>query len=583
MVPAAVLTQSKPVSITAVRPDSAVVPQIKMTRPRHANLIVTKTNSPIRRHITHSPSLKTINLPPKVTAVKAPMVSAAQGNMSYLSDFKDLNGGYVAFGGNPKGGFQDKFDAEKAREEINQQYVLFPVWSSGSTNPQNIDRDATFNGKEPDIDAKKPESEVNVFPSSSAQSKKQDDKTKKEAKGKSPVESFTEYRDLSAEFEDCSDNSINEVNAAGTIVLTVGLNSPNNTSTFSVAGPSNDAASPTYGNSSFIDASQLPNDPDILELLVQRLTSIIWKLLLQRNPRGYIKFLKIQVGLKLCRKCFFNSRCRKFSLCLLHGLYGYQMDVKSAFLYGTIEEEVYVCQPPGFEDLDHPNKVYKVVKALYGLHQAPRAWYETLANYLLENGFQRGKIDQTLFIKRQKEKPLLKDPDGEDVDVHTYRSIIGSLMYLTSSRPDIVFAVNDVTRLQALVDKKKVVVTEATIREVLHLDDAEGVDCLPNEEIFTELARMGYEKPSTKLTFYKAFFLSQWKRVGKGFSGVETPLFEGMLIKHEIDEEGDANENIKEGNVGDAAEGDDSATHGEVPTVAAEKSIPSPTPPTPPP
>nr|GFB98784.1 xylulose kinase-1 [Tanacetum cinerariifolium] len=71
--------------------------------------------------------------------------------------------------------------------------------------------------------------------------------------------------------------------------------------------------------------------------------------------------------------------------------------------------------------------------------------------------------------------------------------------------------VNDVTRLQALVDKKKVVITEASIRDILHLDDAEGVDCLPNEEIFSELARMGYEKPSTKLTFYKAFFSSQWK------------------------------------------------------------------------
>nr|GEV66814.1 hypothetical protein [Tanacetum cinerariifolium] len=70
---------------------------------------------------------------------------------------------------------------------------------------------------------------------------------------------------------------------------------------------------------------------------------------------------------------------------------------------------------------------------------------------------------------------------------------------------------DDVTRLQALVDRKKVVVTKAAIRDVLHLDDAEGVDCLPNEEIFTELARMGYEKPSTKLTFYKAFFSSQWK------------------------------------------------------------------------
>nr|GEZ17076.1 xylulose kinase-1 [Tanacetum cinerariifolium] len=67
---------------------------------------------------------------------------------------------------------------------------------------------------------------------------------------------------------------------------------------------------------------------------------------------------------------------------------------------------------------------------------------------------------------------------------------------------------NDVTRLQDLADKKKLVVTEATIRDALHLDDAEGVDCLPSEEIFTALARMGYEKPSTKLTFYKAFFSS---------------------------------------------------------------------------
>nr|GEU65276.1 hypothetical protein [Tanacetum cinerariifolium] len=71
--------------------------------------------------------------------------------------------------------------------------------------------------------------------------------------------------------------------------------------------------------------------------------------------------------------------------------------------------------------------------------------------------------------------------------------------------------VNDVTRLQALLDRKKVLITEETIREALRLDDAESIDCLPNEEIFAELARMGYEKPSTKLTFYKAFFSSQWK------------------------------------------------------------------------
>ncbi|GJZ34710.1 putative ribonuclease H-like domain-containing protein [Tanacetum coccineum] len=203
------------------------------------------------------------------------------------------------------------------------------------------------------------------------------------------------------------------------------------------------------------------------------------------------------------------------------------MDVKSAFLYGKIEEEVYVCQPPGFEDPDFPDRVYKVEKALYGLHQAPRAWYETFSTYLLNNGFKRGKIDKTLFIRRDKgdillvqvyvddiifgsikkslctefekmmhkkfqmssigelifflglqvkqkndgifisqdkyvteilkkfgftdvktastpmetQKLLLKDEDGEEVDVHLYKSMIGSLMYLTSSRPDIMFAV----------------------------------------------------------------------------------------------------------------------------------------------
>ena len=211
------------------------------------------------------------------------------------------------------------------------------------------------------------------------------------------------------------------------------------------------------------------------------------------------------------------------------------MDVKSAFLYGQIDEEVYVSQPPGFEDPEHPDKVYKVVKALYGLHQAPRKWYETLATYLMENGFHRGRVDQTLFIKKDKNdillvqvyvddiifgstkpemckefeklmkdefkmssmgeltfflglqvqqmpdaifinqdkyvaeilrkfkftdaKPsstpaeknthlILKDQSGEAVDVHMYRSMIGSLMYLTSSRPDIMFAVCACARFQ---------------------------------------------------------------------------------------------------------------------------------------
>ncbi|GJR51840.1 putative ribonuclease H-like domain-containing protein [Tanacetum coccineum] len=141
-------------------------------------------------------------------------------------------------------------------------------------------------------------------------------------------------------------------------------------------------------------------------------------------------------GESTCRKNFCNSNFNRFGylwICLVErgpleqisnkivfslsfmGFLVYQMDVKSTFLYGTIEEEVYVTQPPRFKEPDHPDKVYKVVKALYGLHQAPRAWYETLANYLLGNGFKRGKIDQTLFIKKQKGDILLVQVYVDDI------------------------------------------------------------------------------------------------------------------------------------------------------------------------
>ncbi|GJW30035.1 putative ribonuclease H-like domain-containing protein [Tanacetum coccineum] len=93
----------------------------------------------------------------------------------------------------------------------------------------------------------------------------------------------------------------------------------------------------------------------------------------------------------------------------------YQMDVKSAFLYGKIKEEVYVCQPPGFDNPDFLDRVYKVDNALYGLHQAPRASYETLSTYLLDNRFQRRKIDKTLFIKRDKRDILLVQIYVDDI------------------------------------------------------------------------------------------------------------------------------------------------------------------------
>nr|GFB80069.1 hypothetical protein [Tanacetum cinerariifolium] len=113
----------------------------------------------------------------------------------------------------------------------------------------------------------------------------------------------------------------------------------------------------------------------------------------------------------------------------------YQMDVKSAFLYRTIDEEVYVMQPPGFQDPAFPAKVYKVEKAMYGLHQALRAWY---GDILKKFGYSDVRSSNTPM---DKEKPWGKDGTRKDVDLHLYRSMIGSLMYLTTSRPDIMFVV----------------------------------------------------------------------------------------------------------------------------------------------
>nr|GEU59679.1 hypothetical protein [Tanacetum cinerariifolium] len=153
--------------------------------------------------------------------------------------------------------------------------------------------------------------------------------------------------------------------------------------------------------------------------------------------------------------------------------------------------------------------------------------------------------------------------------------------------------VNDVTKLQAIVNKKKVVVTEATIREALRLDDAylvRNVDSTTKLYMYPCFLQLIIRKQvgdlSTHTTKYTFLALTQkvfanMRRVGKGFSGVETPLFEGMLVEQQGDKEGDVDENVKEVNTGDVANGYVSAAHGEVPTATEEPSIPSPTPPTP--
>ncbi|GJR53311.1 retrovirus-related pol polyprotein from transposon TNT 1-94 [Tanacetum coccineum] len=128
----------------------------------------------------------------------------------------------------------------------------------------------------------------------------------------------------------------------------------------------------------------------------------------------------------------------------------------------TIEEEVYICQASGFEDIYFPDRVYKVEKVLYGLHQAPRALYETLSTYLLDNGISRGKLTDLNHQKATKFWSTVKTK-----------------------------TINGEVQLHALVDGKKIIITESTVRRDRQLEDAEGVDCLPNSTIFEQLTLMG--------------------------------------------------------------------------------------------
>nr|GEW05374.1 hypothetical protein [Tanacetum cinerariifolium] len=556
------------------------------------------------------------------------------------------------------------FDIDSLTKTMNYQ----PVTVGNQSNPSNKEGDATFDGKE--HDAEKPESIVNLSPSSSALSGEQNDMTKKKDKGKSPVDYFTGNRDFNEDFEDYSEDSSNDVGAAGLIVPTVGQNYSNNTNSISAAGPSNINTSPTHEFFLLQDASQSPDmlasedtvyfyhenvgaeaDFNNLETSITILVDLPhrkreigtkWVYRNKKDERGIVvrnKAILVTQGHTQEEGIDYEevfapvARIEAIRLFLAYasfmGFMVYQMDVKSAFLYGTIEEEVYVYQPSGFEDPDHPDKVYKVVKALYDLHQAPRAWYETLATYLLANGLQVKQKEDGIFINQDKyvaeilkkfglnegksastpidtEKPLLKDPDGEDVDVHIYSSMISSLMYLTSSKLDIMFAVWACARFQSMSAKPtswnefssamaSAVICLATGRtfnfskyifEIL----VRNVDSSSKLYMYPRFIHLIIQNQLGDLSTYSTKYISpaltqkvfaNMRRVGKGCSGVETPLFEGMLVTRELENQGDAEEQ------GDAIEQGNDNNAAEEPVTAvddvADQSIQSPTPLTPPP
>nr|GEW16223.1 putative ribonuclease H-like domain-containing protein [Tanacetum cinerariifolium] len=272
---------------------------------------------------------------------------------------------------NPSAGFQDKFDAEKAGEEVDQQYVLFPMWSFGSINPQNYDGDAAFNGKEHDFNAKKHESEVHVSPSNIAQSRKQDDKTKKEAKGKK-MEDITYSDDENAVGAKADFNNLVTSITVSPIPITrihkdhhvsqIISDMSSTTQTRSMTRVVKDQGGTQEGTSSS-QRSKIKKDER--GIVIRNKARLVAQGHTQEEGIDYEEVFAPVPRIEAIRLFLAYASFMGFMV--------YQMDVKGAFLYGTIEEEVYVCQPLGFEDPDHPDKVYKVVKALYGLHQAPKA------------------------------------------------------------------------------------------------------------------------------------------------------------------------------------------------------------------
>nr|GEZ68873.1 hypothetical protein [Tanacetum cinerariifolium] len=617
---------------------------------------------------------------------------------------------------NPSACFQDKFDAEKAKEEIDQQYVLFPMWSSGSTNPQNNEKDVAFDDKEHDLMQKSLKLEDITYSDDEDVVGAEDDFNNLESSVPvSPIPTTIIYKD----------HHVSQIIS----------DLPSTTQTRSMKRVVKDQG----GLSQMFD-----NDFH---------TCMFARFLSQEKP-------KREEGIDYEEVFAPVAKIEAIILFLAYASFMdfmvYQIEVKSTFLYGIIEEEVYVYQPPGFKDPDHPDKndiifgaTNKDLCKSFEMLMKDKFQMSSMRELTFFLGLQVKQKKDGIFISQDKyvakilrkfgltkgklagtpidtEKPFLKDPDGEDVDVHTYRSMIGSLMYLASSRPNIMFAYkkqtvvdtssteaeyvaaasdadvpsqqeldmlfgplydeffnacsNPSTNIQSTLAPsthtndnaeennndqaeegehiqddeftnplctpaqevgessshnignsnvptfnqphvseyrwtKDHLLEQAAIREVLRLDDAEGVDGLPNEEIFAELAHMGYEKPSTKLTFYKAFFSSQWKflihtilqsmsakrtlwnefssamastviclSTGKGFSWVETPLFEGMIVGQVIEEGGAEEEHVEDDTT---TQGDDTTAQGDDTTAqgndAPEPSIPSPTPPTLPP
>nr|GEZ52393.1 retrovirus-related Pol polyprotein from transposon TNT 1-94 [Tanacetum cinerariifolium] len=581
VVPTAVLTRSRLVPLTAARPVTTVVPQTKVQHQRPTKHGVTKAHSPKKRPINLRPSPTHSNFHQKVTTVKTTrvLVTKPHNKTPYQ----------LLLGRTPSIGFTRPFGYP-----MTILNTLDPLGRFNGNADEgflvgysNTNANATFEVKES-------ESAVHVSPSSCEKTKKHDDKTKSKAKGKSPVNTNTfsaagpsntavnptlgksSYVDPSQYPDDPNMPALEDIAYSD--------------DEEDVGAEADFSSLETNINVSPIPTTRVHKDHPVTQIISElsaapqtrsmtrmvkeqgRLTQInnddfhtcmFACFLSQEEPKRVHQALKDPSWIEAMQEELFQFKIQK--VWVLVDLSKGKRAIGSKWVFKKKKDEIgivirnkarLVAQGHTQEKgIDYEEvfaliarieairlflayasfmsfMVYKVIKALYGLNQAPKAWYETLANYLLENGFQRGKIDQTLLIKKQKgdillvhvyvddiifgstnkelckafeklmkdkfqissmgeltfflglqlkqkqcgifisqdkyvakilrkfgltdgkssstpiytEKPLLKDLDGEDVDVHTYRSMIGSLMYLTSSRQDIMFAVYECAR-----------------------------------------------------------------------------------------------------------------------------------------
>nr|GEW11050.1 uncharacterized mitochondrial protein AtMg00810-like [Tanacetum cinerariifolium] len=328
------------------------------------------------------------------------------GNVSFFIDYEEIDEGYVAFRGNPKGGkITGKVPRQNNMYNIDLKNTV-PTRGSGPNWLFDIDALTKTMNYQPVV-AQFNDFLDNEFQPSNDGVKKVNEDLRKENK-------------CNDQGEEDSFNSTNKVN---TVTLNINAASSSGVN--------------VVGTNISIDLPPDPNMPSLEDICIfedshddEDNKMDEREIVIRNKARLVAQGHTQEEGIDYDEIFAPVARRRLFlAYASFKDLIVYQMDVKSAFLYRKIEEEMYVYQPPRFKDPDFPDKVYKVEKALYGLHQAP------------------GDVKKA-STPMETSKPLLKDEDREEVDVNMYRSMIGSLMYLTSFRPDIMFVVCACARYQ---------------------------------------------------------------------------------------------------------------------------------------